>query len=117
MRRAEAKQLGAALAAAGVIEFPDIGGKLTKAARSVHGPASISAHWAETPQRPAPPRTMTIICVDVATALLDGGWSVDALRACSHVPQPVTVQAQATATARAAAEAEAEAAALVEAVA
>lgn len=102
MKRAEAKKLGAALAAAGVIERPGIAGKLTKATRTMHGPAAISAQWAETSERPAPPRVAEIVCVDVAAALLDG-WTADAMRACSHVPQPVTVQARATAAARVAA--------------
>ncbi len=84
MTRAEAKRLGTALAAAGVIEFPNVGGKLSKAMKATHGASSITGHWAQTAQRPAPVRVATIICVDVATALL-AGWSVEALRACSHV--------------------------------
>ena len=84
MTRAEAKRLGTTLAAAGVIEFPNVGGKLSKAMKATHGASSITGHWAQTAQRPAPVRVATIICADVATALI-GGWSVEALRACSHV--------------------------------
>ena len=91
MTRAEAKRLGAALAAAGVIEFPGVGGKLSKAMKAAHGATSITGHWAATAQRRAPVRALTINCVDVATALLDG-WSVEALRACSHVQTPAAVQ-------------------------
>ena len=91
MTRGEAKRLGAALAAAGVIEFPAVGGKLSRAMKAAHGTSSVTGHWAETAQRPAPVRAAMITCVDVATALL-GGWSVDALRACSHVQTPATVR-------------------------
>ena len=96
MKRAEAKRLGAALAAAGVIEFPGIDGKLSRAMKAAHGPATLTGHWAETAQRPAPVRAMLINCVDVATALLDG-WSVEALRACSHTQAPLAVQTYALA--------------------
>ena len=91
MTRGEAKRLGAALAAAGVIEFPGVSGKLSRAMKAAHGASSITGHWAQTAQRPAPVRAATIICADVATALLDG-WSVEALRACSHVQTPATVR-------------------------
>ncbi len=92
MKRAEAKQLGSALAAAGVIEFPNVSGKkIGRAMKVTHGPASLTGHWAETAQRRAPVRVMTINCVHVATALLDG-WSIEALRACSHTLAPLTVQ-------------------------
>ena len=91
MTRGEAKRLGAALATAGVIEFPGVSGKLSRAMKAAHGTSSITGHWAETTARPAPARVATIVCVDVATALL-GGWSVEALRACSHVQTPAAVQ-------------------------
>ena len=91
MTRGEAKRLGAALAAAGVIEFPGVSGKLSKAMKAAHGTSSLTGHWAATAQRRAPVRAMLINCVDVATALLDG-WSVEALRACSHVQTPAAVQ-------------------------
>lgn len=90
MKRAEAKRLGAALAAAGVLEYPEVGAKLGKALRAAHGASSITGHWAETSGRPAPARAAMITCIDVATALLDG-WSVRALRACSHTYESATV--------------------------
>ena len=96
MTRGEAKRLGAALATAGVIEFPGVSGKLSRAMKAAHGTTSITGHWAETADRPAPARAMLINCVDVATALLDG-WSVEALRACSHTLTPITVQTYALA--------------------
>lgn len=91
MTRAEAKRLGTTLAAAGVLEYPEVGGKLSKALKAAHGASSITGHWATTAARRAPTRLAMITCVDVATALL-AGWSVEALRACSHVYTPVTAQ-------------------------
>ena len=91
MTRGEAKRLGTALAAAGVIEFPGVSGKLSRAMKATHGTTSLTGHWRRTAQRRAPVRAMLINCVDVATALLDG-WSVEALRACSHVQTPAAVR-------------------------
>ena len=84
MTRAEAKRYGAALEAAGVIDGAGVAGKLPRGLRSTHGASSITGHWAETPQRRAPRRAGLIVCVDVAEALLRGGWSLDAIRACGH---------------------------------
>lgn len=88
MTRAQAKRLGAALGAAGVIEFPTIGSKLPRGLRRTHGASSITGHWARSLARRAPRRATTIVCADVAEALL-GGWSVAALRACSHTPAAI----------------------------
>jgi hypothetical protein len=82
--RAQAKKLGAKLAQAGVIEQAGVGGKLGKGTRSVHGASAITGHWAETPQRRAPQRVATIVCVDVAEAMIASGWSIAALGACTH---------------------------------
>jgi hypothetical protein len=82
--RAQAKKLGAKLAQAGVIEQAGAGGKLAPGTRSVHGPSSITGHWAETPQRRAPQRVATIVCIDVAEAMIADGWSITALGACTH---------------------------------
>ena len=84
MTRGQAKKLGTALAGRGVIEFPEVGAKLPKGLRSTHGASSITGHWIESVQRPAPSRGATIACVDVAEAMAADGWSVAALRACSH---------------------------------
>jgi hypothetical protein len=84
VKRAEANKYGPALEAAGVIEQARAGGKLLKATRSVHGPSSITGHWLETAQRRAPQRVATIVCVDVAQAMIAGGWSPAALGACTH---------------------------------
>ncbi len=84
MTRAQAKKLGAALAMAGVIEQAGAGGKLAPGTRSVHGASSITGHWAETAQRRAPARVAVIVCVDVAKAMIAGGWSITALDACTH---------------------------------
>jgi len=84
VKRTQAKKLGIKLAQAGVIEQPGVGGKLGKGTRSVHGAAAITGQWTETPQRRARQRVATIVCVDVAEAMIAGGWSITALGACSH---------------------------------
>ena len=84
MTRAEAKRLGSKLAQAGVIDHPGVGGKLPKGLRETHGTAGIEGWWRETEQRRAPPRHLFMVCVDVAEAMIAGGWSLAAVGACSH---------------------------------
>ena len=90
MRLAEARKHTGALMGAGIMlnahamSIGKAGAKVVKSEHAEHRGSVISGHWAETGQRRAPPRKGIVGCPDVAAALIAGGWSVQALRACPH---------------------------------
>lgn len=59
-------------------------GKMSPFCPVEHRGTLINGWWAETAQRPAPVRRGLVDCPDVAAAMISGGWSVEALRSCTH---------------------------------
>ncbi len=84
MNKRQARKLIETLLARGVmVAAQPLAKHRAKGERSIHGTSGIDGVWARTAQRNAPERDARIVCADVAEAMLDG-WSVTALRSCSH---------------------------------
>lgn len=90
MKLAEAQEHASRLAGAGVMLDAQpmttirAGTMESEFEHDAHRGFVVGGDWAETVQRPALPRRGIVSCPDVAEALAEGGWSVLALRACSH---------------------------------
>ena len=77
MTKAQATRYGRALESAGLITGAGTEGKLPQGLRFSHGSQGLTGWSTQTGNH------VFIICTDVAQALLGGGWSNAARRACS----------------------------------